>query len=175
MEILKTLLESIPKQYHVGVILLVLVIYYGFPRFQEWRSDNRYFDAATRALTYKKLLFEIESIRSEASLQDVTDPSLQDLETAAAMLRPNKSVLPRGKRFLGGFAGALIAFALVAVYFFRMEPEAKVFHFVLGALLLAVVAGATTLLYRSNRLYKSALFGGGAGIVISNVIGVVTG
>jgi hypothetical protein len=174
MDVLKTLLEKIPAQYHVWVALLVLLVYYGFPKFQEWRSHGRYFDSATRVLTYKKLLYEVASIRKQAGLDELTDPELKGLEQAAAELRPVCDVLPGGKRFLAGLIGSLTGFAIFLSVYFTVGSGLEPGRAVLGSIILSVVAGITTLLYRSNRLYKSALFGGVSGLVIANVIGLLT-
>lgn len=174
MDVLKTLLEKIPPQYHVWVALLVMLVYYGFPKFQEWRSHGRYFDSATRVLTYKKLLYEVASIRKQAGLDELTDPELKSLEQAAADLRPVQDVLPGGKRFLAGLVGALIGFAIFLSIYFTIGSGREAGKVIAGSMILSVVAGISALLYRSNRLYKSALFGGISGLVIANVIGLLT-
>lgn len=174
MDIAKELLDAIPKEYHLWVALLVLVGYYGFPRFQEWRSHNRYFDSMTRMLTYKKLLYEIESIKKGAGLGDVADAGLKDLEMQAAELRPSLNVLPAAKRFLAGLVGSVGAFAVFAIFYFWFGSGEEPGYFALGAVVLSIVAGIPTLLYRADKAYKSALFGGGAGLVIALVIGILT-
>ena len=170
-----SLLDFIPKQLHLPAAALALILYYGFPRFQAWRIHKRYYDVRTRILEYKKLLYEVEGMRKKNDVSEVQDSGLQDLQVLAEGLRPKQNALPRGRRFLAGWVGSLIAFFIFALLYFAVTPEEPLGDFILGAFILSLVAGIPTLLYRADKLYKSALFGGGAGLVLALVIGLLIG
>ena len=173
---IKEILALIPEQYHLLVAALALLVYYGLPRFQEWRGHKRYFDAQTKVLEYRKLLYEAESIRKQHDLGEVADAGLRNLMALADEMRPVTEVLPAGKRFLAGCVGSLIAFAILGVFYLSGPGKgSSLLAFSFGALLLSLVAGLSCLLYRANKHYKSALFGAGAGWIISFVIGTLTG
>ena len=171
----KEILDLIPKEYQLLVALFVVIAYYGFPRFQEWRSHKRYFDSRTKVLEYKKLLYEVESIKKQSALEDVTDTGLQELMALAEELRPNIEVLPPMKRFLAGWSGSVALFTIFSIFYLSFVTTDETFYFILGALILSIVAGATSVLYRTDKVYKSALFGGGAGFIIAFIIGIFTG
>ena len=169
----KEIVDFIPKEYQVLVAVLTAVVYYGFPRFQEWRSHKRYFDSRIKVLEYKKLLYEVESMKKQSALEDVADIGLKELAALADELRPNIEVMPPMKRFFAGWGGAVIAFTIYSIFYFSLVTTENASSFVLGALILSFFSGAPTVLYRTDKVYKSGLFGGGAGLMISMIIGIL--
>ncbi len=148
-----------------------MVVYYGFPKFQEWRSHRKYFDARTKVLEYQKLLYEVESIKKQNDLGEITDKGLNELLSVADELRPTTEALPGMKRFLYGWLGSAAAFTIFGIIYFLSIAEEDPYLFVAGAFILSFVAGVPTVFYRSDKAYKSSLFGGGAGLVIAFIIG----
>ena len=108
-------------------------------------------------------------------MEDVTDTGLQELMALAEELRPNIEVLPPMKRFLAGWSGSVALFTIFSIFYLSFVTTDETFYFILGALILSIVAGATSVLYRTDKVYKSALFGGGAGFIIAFIIGIFTG
>ncbi len=167
-----SLFSFIPEQYHPLVAVIILAIFYGFPKFQELRGSKRYFDAKMKVLEYKKLLYEVESIRKDADLGELSDAGLQELESEAVRLKPADDALPVKIRFVFGVVGALVLFTLYSVFYFSITPADEFVYYIVGVMLFAVISGGTTVLYRANKRYKSALFGGVAGMLMSMVVGM---
>jgi len=83
--------------------------------------------------------------------------------TLAEEIQPMKS-------FIYGSLGALAA---LTALFVALRPTEWV-ACCSAAVLIAVIAGLSTLIYPTNRVYKLVLLGGGVGALLATIIGLVT-
>ena len=171
-----SLLSFIPEEYHPITAITLLIVFYGFPKFQDFRGNKRYFDAQIRLLEYKKLLYEIESIKTQSNMGPVSDEGLKELTNQVERSNPCKDVLPMNVRFMSGVGGSLLSYALLSIIYFAFLTEARfeeIGYFFIGAVMLSIVTGGPTVLYRSEKKYKSAIFGAAAGLLIAFLIGLL--
>src|SRR5690606_18874797 len=77
------------------------------------------------------------------------------------------------QRFFAGWAGSGIAFSLFAITYLILVTTDEAISLFIGLLALSFLAGVPTIFYRTDRLYKAAMFGGGAGFIIVLGLGML--
>lgn len=166
MELITKLLDAIPNQYKLPLILLVMFLYFGAPVWKNWKSNKSYWDFRQKEIELSKLFYEAESARTNAKVEALPSNLLEELAAQRSRLRPNfeRKPLPYWLRLIVSAAGALTALlAITLTHYFRgaMPLSTALAAALIQAVLPALAASA----YLAEAKFKAFWFAFGSGVL----------